>query len=354
MLLFGRDLSREVAVVAEIGVNHEGDAEAAAHMIRLAAEAGAHAVKLQTYTPERFVSAEDPARLDRVRRFSLSKEETLTLAQVAREAGVHFFSTAVTEDVVPLIAEVADVIKIASGDLDFEPVITAAARSGKTVIISTGLGTEAEVDQAVRWVDAVGARERLVLMHCVSAYPTPMEDANVSVIPRMAARYGVPVGWSNHVIGPEACHAAVALGAQVVEVHFTSTRENRTFHDHALSMNPEELAALVKSVDRLKAAIGDGVKAPQPSELPLREIIRKGVMVARDLPEGHVITAADLMYARPATAYSASAFEILVGCTVAQAVTAGHRLTADHLSDPPAFNAPVADPAAPDTSTRSH
>ena len=327
MELFGRDLSREVAVIAEIGVNHEGDPEAAARLIRLAAEAGAHAVKLQTYTPERFVSAEDTARLARVRRFCLDEAQTRRLAAVAAEAGVAFCSTAVTEDVVPLLAEIGAAVKIASGDVDFRPVIEAAAQTGRPVVLSTGLATLAEVDQAVAWVEAAGAKDRLVLMHCVSAYPTPIEEANVRAIPAMAARYGVPVGWSNHVMGPEACYAAVALGAPVVEVHFTDARAGKVFHDHALSMEPGELKALVATLDRMKAALGDGEKRQTASELPLLGAIRKGVMAARDLPAGHVIGAADLMFARPATGYPASAAPDLIGKAVVSPVAAGHRIT---------------------------
>lgn len=338
MKLFGKDLTKEVAIVAEIGVNHEGDPEAARRLIRLAAEAGADAVKFQTYTPERFASADDPARLERVGRFGLSTDTHWTLKCEADEAGIVFFSTAVTEDVVPLLAELAPVIKIASGDLDFEPVIRAAAGTGKPVIISTGLGTLDEVDQAVDWVrDEVGAAalaERLILMQCVSAYPTPIEEAGVAAVPLMRERYGVTVGYSNHIIGPEACHAAIVLGAPLLEVHFTDQKGGREFRDHALSFEPSDLRNLVEQAPRIRACLGAPEKIRMPSEAGNLEIVRKGVVAARDIPGGTVLARDDLMFARPATEFPANQVDRLVGATLAIPLKRGELVRRDAVSMP--------------------
>ncbi|MHA1564881.1 MAG: N-acetylneuraminate synthase family protein, partial [Alphaproteobacteria bacterium] len=180
--LFGRDLASEVAIIAEIGVNHEGDLASASKMVELAAEAGADAVKFQSYTPNRFVAADDAERLERVTRFALDEADHRHLAQVAKRSGIAFFSSAITEDWVPLIAEIGAAIKIASGDLTFEPVIRLAARQDRPLLVSTGAGTTAEVARMIGWVReeraAEGLAERLVVMHCVSEYPTPLEHAN--------------------------------------------------------------------------------------------------------------------------------------------------------------------------------
>lgn len=336
MKLFGKNLTKEVAIVAEIGVNHEGDSEAARRLIRLAAEAGADAVKFQTYTPERFAAADDPARLERVGRFGLSTDTHWTLKREADEAGIVFFSTAVTEDVVPLLAELAPVIKIASGDLNFEPVIRAAAGTGKPIIISTGLGTLDEVDQAVGWVrDEVGASviaERLILMQCVSAYPTPIEEAGVAAIPLMQERYGVTVGYSNHIIGPEACHAAIALGAPLLEVHFTDQKEGREFRDHALSFEPSDLRDLVERAPRIRACLGAPEKTRMPSEASNLDIARKGVVAARDIPGGTVLARDDLMFARPATEFPANQVDRLVGATLAKPLKRGELVRRNAVS----------------------
>jgi N-acetylneuraminate synthase/N,N'-diacetyllegionaminate synthase len=317
MKLFGKDLEHEVAVVAEIGVNHEGDVAVAEALVRAAAQAGADAVKLQTYTPERFASASDPARLARVARFRLDEAAHRHLAEVARGCGISLFSTAVTEDVVGFLADLGPAVKVASGDVDFEILVRAAARSGKPVILSTGNAALEEIDRAVDWCASEIGRdrlpERLALLHCVSAYPAPIEQANVRTVPFLKARYGLTTGYSNHVLESEAVLAAVALGAQIVEVHFTDRKSGREFRDHALSFEPAELAALVRSVDLVRTSLGEDGKRIQPAEAPLRQAIRKGVVAARDLAAGTVLQDADLMYARPATEFAAAERPHLVG-----------------------------------------
>lgn len=317
MQLFGKNLNQDVVIIAEVGVNHEGDPEVASTLIRQAHEAGADAIKFQTYTPERFVGTGDPDRLARVRRFALSDDDLRALNDEARALGIAMFSAAISEDKVPLLAELFPVIKIASGDLTFEPVIRAAAATGKPVIVSTGLGTVEEIDQTIAWFkDETGlddVRERLHLMHCVTAYPTPIEDANVLAVPFLAERTGLTVGYSNHVIGLDACFAAIAQGASSIEVHFTDCKEGRDFRDHELSCDAADLAQLVKTAPRIRAALGQAQKARTPSETPLLDAVRKGVVAARDLAEGHVLTRDDLMFARPATEFPSGEVDTLAG-----------------------------------------
>jgi len=328
MHLFGKDLSRETVLIAEIGVNHEGDPDKAVDLLRLAAGAGADAVKFQSYTPARFVSSDDPERLDRVTRFGLDEAAHRRLAVEAEAAGVAFLSTPVTEDWVPLLAELGAAIKIMSGDLTFPETIKAAAATGKPVLLSTGGGTLAEIERAVDWVrETIGdaaLAERLAILHCVSAYPTPMAEANLTAISTMAAHFApVAVGYSNHVIGPEAVIAAVALGAQVVEVHFTDCKEGREFRDHSLSADPDDLAYLVRTIPSVRAARGTGEKIPQPCETSAIEAIRKGVVAARDLPAGRRLTRADLMFARPASEVPALEADAVVGRTLNAPLAAG-------------------------------
>ena len=330
MELFGKDISRNLVVIAEIGVNHEGDVEAASRMLRLAAEAGADAVKLQTYSPDRFIAASDPERLKRVTRFCLSDDDTRRLALEAVDLGITLFSTAITEDVIRFLDEIFPVMKIASGDLTFEPAVRAAAATGKPVILSTGLGAVEEIDAAIGWVrDETGTddlSERLVLMHCVSAYPTPIEEANLRSIPFLAERYGVPVGYSNHVPGLDACLAAVALGACVLEVHFTDRREGREFRDHHLSLVPDELTELVGRAVGIRAALGTFGKDRQPSEIPNLAAVRKGIVAARDLEAGTTLSTDDLMFARPATEFAAAEMDQVVGRRLLASVKTGESI----------------------------
>jgi N,N'-diacetyllegionaminate synthase len=338
MRLFGKDLDREVPVVAEIGVNHEGDPAKALELIGLAADAGADAVKFQTYTPERFASAAEPARLERVTRFSLDPGVWGELAAEAASKGIGFFSTPVTEDVVPLLDRHCSVFKVASGDITFEPVIRATVASGKPVIVSTGAATVEEVAQALAWCrDEAGSDDltgRIVLMHCVSAYPTPIEHANLRAIPFLAETFGLRTGYSNHVVEQEAALAAVALGAQIVEVHFTDCKTGRSFRDHELSADPADLERLVTSVRKVRASLGEFGKPLAPAELEIRQIIRKGVVAARDLEPGTVLAIDDLMFARPATEVPSTALSEVLGRTLQVAVARGIPLRFGMLEAP--------------------
>ncbi|RED52439.1 N-acetylneuraminate synthase family protein [Aestuariispira insulae] len=323
MKLFGKELDREILLIAEIGVNHEGDLEAASRLLALAAKAGADAVKFQSYTPERFISTDDAERLERVRRFGLDQAAHERLAAEARALDVPFFSSAISEDWVPKLAELGEAIKIASGDITFEPVIRAAAGTGCKVILSTGTATVPEIDRAVHWVrDVVGEdklADRLVLLHCVSAYPTPMEQANLLSIPYLMERYHpVTIGYSNHVKEREAAIAAVALGARVVEMHFTDRKEGRDFHDHSLSADPEDLAYLARVLPQVAAARGQYGKEVQACESGNVWAIRKGVSANRDLVAGTVIGADDIRYTRPATEFPSLEADKVIGATLAE------------------------------------
>lgn len=320
MKLFGKELDHEVAIIAEIGVNHEGNPDKAVELLELAADAGADAVKFQTYTPDRFISSDDPARLARVTRFGLDQETHRRLARVARDKGVTMFSAAISDDVIRFLAEEFPVIKIASGDLTFERMIRQALATGKPVIASTGLGTMDEIRQTVAWAeDEVGkdtVRDRLLLMHCVSAYPTPIEEANVRAVPYIAEQTGLRVGYSNHAIGPAACYGAVALGACMIEVHFTDNKFGRDFRDHELSCDPDDLKALVETLPRVRASLGSFSKNRQPSEAVVLAAMRKGLVAARDLTAGTVLAEEDLMFARPATEFGTGDLGLVIGKTM--------------------------------------
>lgn len=335
MKLFGKDTQQDIVLIAEIGVNHEGSPEAAMRLLRLAAKAGADAVKFQHYTPERYASASDPNRLNRVRSFRLDAATFEQLAAEAERLDVGFFSSALSEDVVPFLDTICDAHKIASGDLTFRPVIQAAAATGNPLLLSTGLATVEEIDQAVAWVrQAIGdapLAARLVLLHCVSAYPAELADANIRSVPFLAERYGVTVGYSNHVVEPEPCLAAAALGATVFEVHFTDQKQGREFRDHSLSFEPGEFAALAESLGRIRRSLGTFGKAPAKGEVAGRTAFRKGVIAARDLPAGTALSRDDLMFARPATEFVSGEVDRLPGRQLKRPVRAGELIARDNI-----------------------
>lgn len=336
MKIFGKDVAKELIVIAEIGVNHQGDVEYAKKLLRLAAETGADAVKFQSYTAKRYASKENLERFERVGRFSLSEEDHIELLKIAKECGIEFFSTPLSEDWVPFLDKHTNAFKIASGDITFEPVIRATVATNKPVIISTGAATIEEIDQAIAWVrDEIGEqamKENVALMHCVTSYPAAIETANILSVPYLAERYGLAVGYSNHVIEPEACYAAVALGANIIEVHFTDNKKDRDFHDHTLSFEPQELKDFIEVASRIKSSLGTYGKFVQTCEADLVPLVRKGVIAARDLEAGHVITDNDLIYARPATTFKSSDRSSLIGKKLAGRVQEGYTFKKENFA----------------------
>lgn len=322
-------------VVAEIGCNHEGSLEKAMALTHLAADAGADIVKYQSYTPERYTSADNVERLKRVTQFALTEESYLALYKVAEQRGVLFMSTPLTEDWVEFLSPLCCAFKIASGDITFNPVIKAVAKTGKHIILSTGAATLDEIDQAVGWVQKeIGSerlRDRLTLMHCVSAYPTPTEEANILSIPFLRECYGINIGYSNHVIGMSACLSAVALGASIVEIHFTDQKEGRTFRDHSLSFNMDDLKNFIRLAKEIRLSLGKHEKCIQPCEGENIPLIRKGVIAAKDIKAGEILTEEKLMYSRPATQFSAEEIVNLLGKQVDRDIQRGYLIPRDAI-----------------------
>lgn len=335
MELFGHDLTSHVVVVAEIGVNHEGDESKALELIKLAAGTGCDAVKLQSYTPHRLTSTSDPTRFERVSRFGLSWESHARLLEAAAGAGITVFSTPASEDWVPLLDGVCPALKIASADLDFEPVVTACAATDKPLILSTGMASEDKIETALGWVRRVRGDDlagSVALLHCVSAYPAPDDELNLLSVPYLQQHFGLDVGYSHHGTSAPPCLAAVALGARILEVHFTDQRAGRSFRDHSLSFEPAELRRLVEEVRVVDSALGQPGKRIQPSEVEVAKTAGKGVVAATDLPAGTTLTTEHLMFARPATGFPAAQVEELVGRKLLRDLGFGNVIRPEDLS----------------------
>lgn len=331
------DTDERVLVVAEIGNNHEGDLERARELVRAAAGAGADAVKFQTYKTELFVAPSDEARFARLKSFELSQDAFASLAELARELGMLFVSTPLDLESAAFLEEVADGVKIASGDNTFWPLLEHVARSEKPMIVSTGLIDTAEAGALLEFVRRFRpAGAEVALLHCVTAYPADPADVHLRAIPELAERLGCTVGYSDHTLGIEACVAAVALGARILEKHFTIDPVPSDFRDHELSARPDELAELVGWLRRVETLLGDGGKRPQESELGIREAVRRSLAAARDLPAGHVVTADDLMWLRPGGGIAPGGEEKVVGRVLLRSVAAGERLLWEDLDSPSA------------------
>lgn len=322
------DTDTRVMIVAEIGNNHEGSIDAAEELIRRAAEAGVDAVKFQTIVPERLVASSETARIAQLARLCLPIDAFSRLAHVAHRAGVLFFSTPFDCASVVTLDPFVPVFKIASGDHTCIPLLRAVAATGKPIICSTGFGTLESIAAAKECIEAeweaLGIQSDLAFLHCVASYPVSPEQANLRAITTLAGAFpSCTTGYSDHTIGTDAAVAAAAIGARIIEKHFTLDHYTSDFRDHQLSADTTELRELVTRVRAVDAMRGSGEKIPQPGEHAIAEASQRSLAAVRDLPEGHVLTSKDLTFLRPATGIPASAFDAVVGHALTRAVGAG-------------------------------
>lgn len=304
MRIGGLDVGQQVLVVAEIGNNHEGDFGLAQELVRQAAVCGVHAVKFQTFRTKYFVSARDKARYDRLASFELSYAQFEQLQALAKSLGVLFLSTPLDLESARFLEPLVDSYKIASGDNNFYALLEVVCGTGKPIIVSTGLSDLGRIAGSKRFIEeqwgAHGIVQEMAVLHCVSSYPVPPEQANLLAIPFLASRLGCTVGYSDHTLGVEACLVAVALGARIIEKHFTLDKHNSDFRDHQLSADPSEMSQLVQRVGQVVAMLGKPEKAVQPAEAVVAPSARRSIVAATDLPRGHRLTRRDLTWIRPA------------------------------------------------------
>jgi N-acetylneuraminate synthase len=343
--LEGRPLGqgRRCFLIAEAGVNHNGDLGRALEMVRVAAEAGADAIKFQTFKSEALASrfapkAEYQARntgdqrsqLEMLKELELSAEAFQELKRACDEAGILFLSTPFEEESARFLDELGvAAFKVGSGELTNLPLLRALARSGRPLILSTGMATLEEVADAVEAVRGAGDPP-LALLHCVSMYPAPCEEYNLRAMATMEAAFGVPVGLSDHTLGWEATLAAVALGASIIEKHFTLDR-SLPGPDHLASLDPQELKEMITQLRRVESAMGDGLKRPTPSEANSRAVGRKSIVAAKALPAGHVLAATDLGVKRPGLGIPPGRLEALVGRRLSRGLEEDQALGWDDL-----------------------
>lgn len=330
-------------IVAEAGVNHNGSLETAHRLVDVAVEAGADAVKFQTFKAERVVTLDAPkadyqlqttgsdeSQFAMLRRLELSPEAHRKLMDQCRQQGILFMSTPFDEESADFLADLGvTVFKIPSGEITNLPFLAHVARKGRPMIISTGMSNLGEVETAVRTIEEAGNQD-LVLLHCVSNYPADPADVNLRAMHTMATAFNVPVGYSDHTPGIEVAIAAVALGACVIEKHFTLDCM-LPGPDHRASLEPNGLAALVRGIRIVEAALGHGRKEPAASEANTAAITRKSLVAARDIPAGTTLTAELIAIKRPGAGLPPAMRPYLIGRTVRMTIPAGALLTLEML-----------------------
>lgn len=319
----------KVKIIAEAGVNHNGDIIIAKKMIDFAKEAGADYIKFQTFIPENLVSkhakkaeyqkittVSDESQLQMLRKLMLSENEFIELSDYCEATSIGFISTPFDLESVDFLNSFnMDFWKVPSGEITNLPYLVEIAKTGKPIILSTGMSNLDEIDAALSVLHSNGAG-KITLLHCNTQYPTPMEDVNLNAMLTLKDRYNCDVGYSDHTLGIEVPIAAVALGATVIEKHFTLDH-NMEGPDHKASLEPCELKSMVSAIRNIEKALGTGSKVASPSEIENKDIARKSIVASRMIKKGEVFSKENITTKRPGSGISPMKWYNVIG-TVAK------------------------------------
>ena len=329
---------KRVIIIAEAGVNHNGDYQRAVDMVYAAKEAGADYVKFQTAVPELVISSVAPkaeyqkettgnneSQLEMCRKIHLKLDDYLPLSELCREVGIGFMSTPFDLVSIDCLAPLGmDFWKIPSGEITNLPYLRKIAAKVGKVILSTGMSELPEIEAAMNVIEAGGIqRSDISLLHCNTQYPTPMRDVNLRAMEQLRSMHPGMVGYSDHTTGIEVPVAAVAMGAEIIEKHFTLDK-SLPGPDHRASLDTAELRAMVNAIRNIELAIGDGEKHVSDSERPNIEIARKSIIAARDIKTGEILTEENLTVKRPGNGISPMRWDEVVGSRAIRDFKADH------------------------------
>jgi len=319
--------NQSTIIIAEAGVNHNGSIELAKKLIDVAAEAGAYFVKFQTFKAETLVTqtadkAEyqkeitntDESQFEMIKKLELDRKTHEELIDYCKIKEIRFLSTAFDHDSIDLLAEInIPLFKIPSGEITNLPYLRHIGKMEKPIIMSTGMSTLDEVQNALNILIESGAdKEQITILHCNTEYPTPMKDVNLKAMLTIKDELGVNIGYSDHTLGIEVPIAAVAMGATVIEKHFTLDR-NMPGPDHAASLEPEELKAMVTAIRNIEKAMGGGEKKPSSSETKNIAVARKSIVAKMSIKKGELFTEENLTVKRPGTGISPMGWDTVIG-----------------------------------------
>ena len=331
----------KVFVIAEAGVNHNGDLSIARRLIDVAVEAGADAVKFQSFKAESLVTPAAPkaeyqtrttsideSQLEMLRKLELSESDHRELSSYCRERGIIFLSTPFDEESADFLDTLpVPAFKISSGDLTNIEFLEHVARKKKPLILSTGMANLAEVRDGVTTVNAAGC-DQIVLLHCVTDYPADPFDVNLRAMQTLRDTFKVPAGFSDHTEGIEVALAATALGAAVIEKHFTLDR-HQPGPDHRASLEPQELQAFVRGIRLVESSLGNGEKVPTPREIETAKVARRSLVAAHEIPASTVVERTMIALKRPGTGMPPAQLNLILGKTTRVRIASGALLTPD-------------------------
>lgn len=315
---------KRILIIAEAGVNHNGSLEIAEELVKTARECGADIVKFQTMNVNALVSkyaglaeyqrknlGADESQREMLKKLALKKEDFYTLADCCRKEKIKFLSAPFDIDSIRFLEPLQDIWKIPSGEITNYPYLVEIAKTGKEIILSTGMSTLEEVEDAVETLKEYGSG-RITLLHCTTEYPAPIKDVNLRAMETLRERFDCRVGYSDHTPGIEIPIAAAAMGASVIEKHFTLDR-NMIGPDHRASLEPEELKAMIEAVRKVELSLGDGVKIPSESERKNINIARKSIVARCRIEEGEILSMENITTKRPGNGISPMKWNQVMG-----------------------------------------
>ena len=335
MKIGNSNTENNVFIIAEIGNNHEGDFGLAKEMIHMASETGVDAVKFQTFITEQYVGKGDEARFKRLESFELNQDQFSELSEIAKNLEMAFISTPFDIESAKFLSTIVDALKISSGDNNFYPMIEVVARLGKPIILSTGMAFVDDIVLCRDLIKRISSENsdalELAILHCISAYPVEKPDANLRAINTMIREFNEVVGYSDHTIGPDAAVVAVALGARIIEKHFTLDKHLSDFRDHQLSADPDEMKETVRRIRETEKMLGTGEKKVEICETECLASSRRSIVANKDISEGSEITWGDLSWVRPSGGLEPGRESEILGKKAIKAISKGTRIIADLL-----------------------
>jgi len=320
----GIDTSK-VFIIAEAGVNHNGRLDLAYQLIDVAKDAGADAVKFQAFKAENVVSkladkakyqkkttGSDKSQLEMIKELEISFDDFIKLKKYCDKREIMFLSTPFDHQSIDFLYDLVDIYKIPSGEIINHPYLKHIAAKNKPLIMSTGMANLGEIEEAINTIRSINSEVKISLLHCTTNYPTPYEEVNLKAMQTLVTVFKLPVGYSDHTLGIEVPVAAVAMGAKIIEKHFTLDKK-LPGPDHKASLEPGELKEMVKAIRNIELALGDGIKKPTKDELEIMKVARRSLVATRDIRGGEIIKESDIAIKRPGTGIPPKFKKIVMG-----------------------------------------
>ncbi len=323
---------KHVFVIAEAGVNHNGDLLKAYRLVDEAKKAGADAVKFQTSIPLKSISkyakmakyqidniGEETSMIEMAKKISLPFDSFRKLKKYCDEIGIIFLSTPFHLEAADFLNDLVPYFKVPSGEITNYPLLENIAKKRKPIILSTGMCSLSEIEEAIEIFYNEG-NKNIILLHCTSNYPCPFNEVNLKAMQTLAYAFKLPIGYSDHTLGIEVPIAAVAMGAKIIEKHFTLDKK-LPGPDHKASLEPNELKEMVKAIRNIEKALGDGIKKPNKSEIEIMKVARKSLIATKDIRAGEIIKESDIAIKRPGTGIPPKFKEIVIGMKILKNVS---------------------------------